>query len=119
MTTSLRSLYLYLVCLITLVMVIFAAVSVVRNVVAIGYPDPLAYGFESAYGPDGAVKQDEADRKARQQAAQDSQRRQSVLGLVGSGAMLVIAGPAYAYHWRRIQAENAAEQAGDRTGVPA
>jgi hypothetical protein len=35
----------------------------------------------------------------------DSQRRQTVLGLISSGALLLIAGPVYAYHWRRIQAE--------------
>ena len=36
---------------------------------------------------------------------QDSQRRQAILGLVGSATMLGIAGPAYLYHWRRVQAE--------------
>lgn len=103
--TNLRSGYLYLVCLITLVMVIFAAVNLVRNIVELAYPDPGAYAFEPAYGPEGKEAMSPEDRRIQQQAFQDSQRRQAVLGLVGSSAMLVIAGPAYLYHWRRVQDE--------------
>ena len=103
--TNLRSVYLYLVCLITLVMVIFAAVSAVRNAVGLAYPDPGAFAFEPAYGPDGKEELDEQERERREEAFRDSQRRQSVIGLVGAGTMLLIAGPAYLYHWRRVQDE--------------
>jgi len=40
---TLRNMYLYLVCLITLVISIFAAVQVVRNVVELAYPSPGGY----------------------------------------------------------------------------
>lgn len=103
--TNLRSGYLYLVCLITLVMVIFAAVSGVRNVVELAYPDPGAHAFEPAYGPEGREALSPEERRDQQQAFRDSQRRQAVIGLVGSAAMLLIAGPAYLYHWRRVQDE--------------
>jgi len=88
--TTLRSAYLYLVCLITFVMVVFAAVSAVRNVVELAYPDRGSYAFEPAFGPDGKELLTEAERESRQQAAVDSQQRQAVLGLVGSGALLLI-----------------------------
>jgi len=104
--TTLRSAYLYLVCLITFVMVVFAAVSAVRNVVELAYPDRGSYAFEPAFGPDGKELLTEAERESRQQAAVDSQQRQAVLGLVGSGALLLIAGPAYLYHWRKVQDEH-------------
>ncbi len=103
--TDLRSAYLYLICLVTLVMVIFAAVNLMRNVVELAYPDPGAYAFEPAYGPEGRETLSPEDRSMRQQAVQDSQRRQAVIGLVGAAAMLAIAGPAYLYHWRRVQQE--------------
>lgn len=102
--STLRSAYLYLVCLVTLVMVIFSAVSLVRNVVELAYPDPGSFAFEPAFGPEGA-KQTPEERRVQQQAMQDSQRRQAILGLVGSATLLGIAGPAYLYHWRRVQAE--------------
>jgi hypothetical protein len=97
---TLRNLYLYLVCLITLVISIFAAVNLVRSTVELLYPDPGYYGMAPK---EPGVSAEEEQR--REQAARDSQRRQAVLGLVGSGTLLIIAGPLYAYHWRRVQQE--------------
>lgn len=106
MPDRLRSAYLYLVCLITFVMIVFASVSLVRNTVELAWPDTSSFAYEPAYAPDG--KQETADdRKRREEAVRASQRRQSVLSLVGSGAMLLLAGPAYLYHWRRVQSEQA------------
>lgn len=99
---TLRNLYLYLVCLITLVISIFAAVSFVRNIVELAYPDPGYYGVDPGIREPGLSA---AERARRERLARDSQRRQAVLGLVGSGTMLVIAVPLYAYHWRRVQTE--------------
>ncbi len=36
-------------------------------------------------------------------------KRQAVLGLVGGAAMLVVAGPLYIYHWRKIETERPVE----------
>ena len=102
--TNLRSLYLYLVCLVTLVIVIFSTVSVVRNVVQLLYPDP-GYGGFSAPALDGKGPQGAPDLARQKREAQDSQRRQTVLGLVSSGTLLLVAGPIYAYHWRRVRQE--------------
>ena len=99
---TLRNLYLYLVCLITLVISVFAAVQLVRATVSLAYPDPGWF----AYGPepmDGGPSEEELQRQ--QELAEDSQRRHAVLELVGSGTTLLIAGPLYVYHWRRVQAE--------------
>lgn len=103
--TNLRSVYLYLVCLITLVMVIFAAVSAVRNTVGLLYPDPGSFAYEPVYGPEGQEELTDEQRDEREEAFQDAERRRAVLGLVGAGTMLLLAGPAYLYHWRRVQAE--------------
>ena len=104
---SLRNLYLYLVCLITLVISIFAAVNLVRSTVELLYPDPGYYGYvepvkvEGENGP-GITR---AEERRQREAAQDSARRSAVLGLVGSATTLLIAGPVYVYHWRRVQME--------------
>ena len=101
----LPNVYLYLVCLITLVISVFAAVSLVRSAVALAYPGSSYYGY---YGPevspDGAGISDE-ERQRQEELARDSERRQTVLDLVSSGTTLVIAGPLYLYHWRRVQSE--------------
>ena len=98
---TLRNAYLYLVCLITLVVSLFAAVQLVRASVGVLYPDPGYYGFY----PDPTVEVDEEEIRRQEEAAEDSMRRQEILNLVSSGTMLLIAGPLYVYHWRRVQAE--------------
>jgi hypothetical protein len=107
---SLRELYLYLVCLVTLVISLFAAVNLVRSGVELAYPDPGAYGWHEP-----GADLDEAERARQEQLARDSQRRYAVLGLVSAGTTLLVAAPAYVYHWRRVQEERARQ----RTAVPA
>jgi len=98
----LRNIYLYLVCLISLVITIFAAVNLVTAVVQLLYPDPGFFLYEPV--PESGV--DPVAQAERQAIADDSARRQAVLGLVSSGTMLAIAVPVYLYHWLRVQREN-------------
>lgn len=101
---SLRNIYLYIVCLITLIMVIVGAAGTVRTIAEMLYPDPGEY-----YGPyieiktDSALSDAEIEEQQRLQEAQS--RRQSVLNLAGNLALVVIAGPLYIYHWRKIEGE--------------
>ena len=73
------------------------------------------------YGPEGKEELTDEQRDERVQAIQDAERRRAVLGLVGAGTMLLPAGPAYPYHWRRVQAELApasTQDAGRSEGSP-
>lgn len=109
---SLRNIYLYVVCLITLIMAIFATVGLVRNAVELLYPDP-GY-FVSAPVPDGGDPEAAEEQHALEQKYQQRQsRRSAILGLVGNVAMLAVAGPLYLYHWRRIEKDIAED--GSRT----
>lgn len=120
---TLRNLYLYLVCLITLVIAIFSTVSLVRNVVELAYPRPDD-GFEYA-GPaplapgERGSSETDAHRELRLKANRESQRRESVLGLVGSGTTLLIVAPLYAYHWRKVQGEVRASKTPPAGAAPA
>lgn len=102
---TLRNVYLYLVCLITLVVSLFAAVQLVRSAVGIFYPDPGYYGYYPVDSPEGPGSLDEDEIRRQEQLAEASQRRMEILDVVGSGTTLLIAGPLYVYHWRRVQAE--------------
>ncbi len=103
---TLRNLYLYVVCLITLVVGIFAAVSLVRNIVELAYPAAdYEYGYAVPDPKGESTHETEADRDRRIEAARKAQRRDAVLGLVGSGTTLLIVAPLYAYHWRKVQRE--------------
>ena len=118
---TLRNAYLYLVCLITLVVSLFAAVSLVRSVVGLAYPDPGYYGYYEFPTPaDGSGDEiDPRERERQEQLARDSQRRQEVLSLVGSATTLLVAGPLYLYHWRRVQAELPSRTTPDEPGTAA
>ncbi len=117
---TLRNVYLYLVCLITLVVSLFAAVQLVRSAVGLAYPDP-GYGYYGYPPPVDGSGQEISDEELERQEenARDSQRRQEVLGLVGSGTTLLIAGPLYLYHWRRVQSELPVRTTPDAPGTAA
>jgi hypothetical protein len=110
---SVRNLYLYLVCLITLVIGIFALVQLVRGVVELAWPDPGFWEFPAEEGLD------PEEQAQREQRAQDSQQRQAVLGLVSSTVTLLITAPLYVYHWRKVQAELPSRRQDDVASPPA
>ena len=114
---TVRNLYLYLVCLVTLVVSLFAAVQLVRSSVGLLYPDPGGwYGhYAPVEDPTGGLSEEE--RQRQEELARESQRRSSVLDVVGAGATLLIAGPLYVYHWRRVQSELPARGQADPAGV--
>ena len=102
---SLRNIYLYLVCLITLIMVIVSAVGVVRSTVELIYPDP-GYYYDVPVEKGGTSERTEADIEAEQESQREQSRRQAILNLVGNASMLLVAGPLYVYHWRKIEVEH-------------
>lgn len=109
---SLRNIYLYLVCLITLIMVIVSVVGFVQNTVRLIYPEVGYYYSEPVKeGADGLT----ADEIEKQRALDEERaRQQAIYSLVGNAAMLLVAGPLYVYHWRKIEVEHV-----ERPEVPA
>jgi len=103
---TIRNIYLYLVCLITLVILIFSVVDVVKNVVELLYPEPNQVMMPV---PPLSTKdtldevQLERDQKQQQELQRQWNLRRTVVNLVRSGALLLVAGPLYIYHWRRIE----------------
>ena len=104
---SLRNIYLYLVCLITLIMVIVAVVGLVQNTVRLLYPEVGYYYSEPV--KEGADGMTAADIAKQQKLDQQRAQQQAVYNLVGNIAMLLVAGPLYVYHWRKIEVEHTDE----------
>jgi hypothetical protein len=90
-----RSLYLYAVCLITLMVCLFSLVSLIRSGINVAYPDPP---YLDVYNP--APKVDSAVVAAQ---IEDQNRRQAVKSMVDAFTTLIIAGPLYLYHWRLVR----------------
>ncbi|HHX65596.1 MAG TPA: hypothetical protein GX702_11975, partial [Chloroflexi bacterium] len=96
-----RNTYLYLVCLVTLIMVIIATVNFVRAGVELLYPEPELLLEEPVRVP-GEPPAPDAERTEEQIRYQQRwAQRRSVLSLVTNGTLLPLAGPLYVMHWRR------------------
>lgn len=92
---TIRNTYLYLVCLITLVIAIVGAVGTVRGLVSLLYPEPVRVATDRDVEK-GTL---EADVVVQQRWSQ----RYAVLELVHNVALLAIAAPIYVLHWRKIE----------------
>lgn len=103
---SLRNIYLYLVCLITLIMVIVGAVGVIRSGVELLYPEPTMME-PLPKDESGKPAMTEEEWQRQQEIGRKSSLRWAIINLVGNVALVVIAGPVYVYHWRKIEEEKA------------
>ena len=88
------SLYIYAVCLVTLLTCLFSLVSVVRGIVDALWPDP---GYFDPYSVpnDSALSPDQIKENLT-----ENNQRQALKGIVNSLTTLIIAGPIYLMHWR-------------------
>jgi hypothetical protein len=104
-----RTVYLYVVCLVTLVTSLFASVGLVSAIVDISYPDPYVgyYNppvYEVAETPEEVDPEAEAAWRAREaEVWERSNRRQAVRSLLRSVITLGFAIPLFALHWRTAQ----------------
>ena len=88
------SLYIYAICLVTLLTCLFSLVSVVRGIVDALWPDP---GYFDPYSvpKDSALSPDQIKANLT-----ENNQRQALKGIVNSLTTLIIAGPIYLMHWR-------------------
>lgn len=101
---SLRNIYLYIVCLITLIMVIIGTVGVVRSGVELLYPEPTMIE-PLPKDESGRPAMTEEEWQRQQEIGKQQSRRWGIINLVGNAALVLIAGPIYVYHWRKIEEE--------------
>ena len=91
-----RSLYLYAVCLITLLVVLFATVAFINGAMNAIFPDP---GYVDIY----STPKPSAPALAIQEA---NNQRQAFKSMFTSLTTVAIAGPLYLYHWREAKKAN-------------
>lgn len=94
-----RSLYLYAVCLITLMVVLFSVVSLINGLVNLFFPDPA---YIDLYAPQNATKVS-ALALAQQEA---SNQRHAFKSMFTAFTTIAVAGPLYLYHWRQTKKAN-------------
>ena len=120
MSWDVRSTYHYLVCFATLLMVVFGTVQVVDQALALAYPRVYEPSVVDVYermrrGPrpvdaaDAAIADTLSEETLQRMAEEErrrlreSQRRDDLRRLLSNLALVLIAGPLYLYHWRRVR----------------
>ncbi|MDO9573818.1 MAG: hypothetical protein Q7I94_02395 [Candidatus Contubernalis sp.] len=112
---NLQQVYFYLVCFVTLIMIIVGAVNTVRSAVDFLLPDPAmeqSYSYEKPTrfeGSGGNLNEKlfdpdivEMEMKRQEEISRTSAHNQSVRNLLGGVILILVAGPVYLYHWRQI-----------------
>ena len=90
-----RSLYLYAVCLITLLVVLFSTVALINAIMNAVFPDP-AY-IDVYANPESAPS---AELLAQQE---ENNQIQAIKNIFSTFTTIAIAAPLYLYHWRQTK----------------
>lgn len=94
-----KSLYLYAICLITLMVVLFSVISFINGILGIALPDP---GY-AVPNPTGVPNKQDAAILAAQ--ASNEQLR-AIRSMLKSLITFAVAAPLYLYHWRQTKLIN-------------
>jgi len=90
-----RSLYLYAVCLITLLVVLFSTVSLINSIMNAVFPDPA---YIDVY-----TKPENAPSAALLAQQEENNQIQALKSIFTSFTTIAIATPLYLYHWRQTK----------------
>jgi hypothetical protein len=90
-----RSLYLYAVCLITLLVVLFSTVSLINSIMNAVFPDPA---YIDVY-----AKPENAPSAALLAQQEESNQIRALKSIFTSFTTIAIATPLYLYHWRQTK----------------
>jgi hypothetical protein len=93
-----RSLYVYAVCLITLLVTLFATVSLINAIMNAVFPDP---GYIDIY-----AKPENAPSAALLAQQEENNQVQALKRIFSSFTTIAIAAPLYLYHWRTARKIN-------------
>ena len=89
-----RSLYLYAVSLITLLVCLFTVITLINRGLDLLVPD---YGYVDPYAVQNGTK---VDPEVIKQANIDQNRRNAIRGITSSLVTLLVTIPVYLYHWK-------------------
>ena len=90
-----RSLYLYAVCLITLLVVLFSTVALINAIMNAVFPDPA---YVDLY-----AKPENAPSAAALAQQEENNQIQAIKNIFSSFTTIAIAAPLYLYHWRQTK----------------
>lgn len=111
---SIKNLYFYLVCLVTLFLFVGGAISGINSAMQMAFPDrpnmPIFYSYYPEYKDDSSTPafnppplEELEKRRAEQEEMDVYYRGYTLRSLLNSIALMIIAAPFYLYHWKRVK----------------
>ncbi len=111
---SIKNLYFYLVCLVTLFLIVGGAISGMNSAIQLTLPDqpniPIYNLYYPEYRADSSQQAfeppplEELERRRAEQEQMDQYHRGfTKRSLLNSIALIIIATPFYIYHWKRVK----------------
>lgn len=107
---KLRSLYLYLVSFVSLMMILMGVIFTVQNITDVMFPTNYYY---EPYPTDklGELSEEEQQKyEETQERYQDNLRVESKKNVAKSVAVVIVALPTFIYHWRKVEKEKNEEK---------
>ena len=104
MSNNFRTIYLYIVSIITLGMIVGGIVSSVNNITSYFYPDSYVFFNETTYSTDSKYDYDYESSK-NNLIERENYKNEKIKNTVVSVAVIVVGSIMYTYHWNIIEKE--------------
>ena len=112
---NIRTIYLYLVCLITLFMVIGGLIFTINSITEYIFPDnytPYYYDYIDESFENGKISIENYEKyielnKYQNDLEQKNRQREQLKEIIYSASVFVVALPIYLYNWRKIEKDRA------------
>lgn len=103
--SKLRNVYLYLVSFVALMMILIGLIFTVQNITDVLFPTNYYYNSVPIEKSQGLTEEEKKANEENQRISDQNQRTQSKKSVAKSVAVVLVALPTFAYHWRKIEKE--------------
>lgn len=103
--SKLRNVYLYLVSFVALMMILIGLIFTVQNITDVLFPTNYYYEPLPIEKSTGMTEKEIKAYEENQKVNEQNQRMQSKKNVAKSVAVVLVALPTFAYHWRKIEKE--------------
>lgn len=103
--SKLRNVYLYLVSFVSLMMILMGVIFTVQNITDVIFPTNYYYESPPAEKIGSLSVEEQKNYEENQKRQEENRNIESKKNVVKSIAVVIVALPTFAYHWRKIEKE--------------
>ncbi|OOM73398.1 hypothetical protein CLPUN_45990 [Clostridium puniceum] len=101
---KLRNVYLYLVCFVSLMMILMGVIFTVQNITDVMFPTNY-YEMLPPEKTDSLSAEEQENYEQNQKRYEENRNIESKKSVAKSIAVVIVALPTFAYHWRKVEKE--------------